>query len=255
MASIHHATAKKAAAENIAITEQGGAFVATLPTGRFAVALKASDALADAIALRRIVTEYRGFHAEQADGQHEKVWTVSDNDGDQVGFAPRLADALADAISEAEETGYDYSEGPEGDDEAEIEGGRVIVAPKYRAAYAERGNPNHCGDWLAGMLDGQFVVADPETGTPYFDTSAFTACLVENGVELSGKWAALPQSGQKGWVGRYRMNGRQRLERRVAEVGQLIVRGETYRVPENDLVLLWNRHPEAETIYEEGRKR
>ena len=32
---------------------------------------------------------------------------------------------------------------------------------------------------------------------------------------MTGKWASLPTSGQKGWIGRYRMNGRQVLEKAV----------------------------------------
>ena len=90
-----------------------------------------------------------------------------------------------------------------------------VVQSKYHTLYKERGNSRHCGDWLALSLDGSF---DNGQG---FDADAYAEFLTANGVELVGKWAALPTSGQAGWQGRYRMNGRQKLQRRVLETGQL----------------------------------
>ena len=106
------------------------------------------------------------------------------------------------------------------DEEGDEPVSRNVVKPRYRQLYKERGNPNHCGDWLAAELDGLFTGSDGK-----FDHEAFTACLRANSVDFSGKWADLPISGQNGWVGRYRMNGRQKLERVVLATGKLFVDG------------------------------
>ena len=90
-------------------------------------------------------------------------------------------------------------------------------AAKYQSAYRAAGHPTHCGDWLAKELEGTFV------GEAGFDPDHFTLLLEANDVPMVGKWADLPTSGQKGWVGRYRANGRQKLEMRVIETGVLIL--------------------------------
>ncbi len=103
---------------------------------------------------------------------------------------------------------------------------RDLINSSYRAAYRERGNPNHCGDWLANELAGTFVGKDGK-----FSPDAFTDCLIANGVEMDGKWAKLPTSGQSGWQGRYRMNGRQKLERKVLANGFLTIAGVDVQAP------------------------
>ena len=101
----------------------------------------------------------------------------------------------------------------------------------YRARYKDGGKPENCGDWLAIKLDE--ICGRPSTDTRgrkrrILDLSRFDEILDANGVERTGKWAKLPISGQKGWQGRYRMNGRQKLEVIVAKKGFL-------RVPAGDL--------------------
>lgn len=105
------------------------------------------------------------------------------------------------------------------EDEDDSNTASTIVHHSYRQAYRERGNAAHCSDWLASTLEGEF---QNEEGL--FDHKLFEACLLQNGVELTGKWADLPTSGQKGWQGRYRMNGRQKLELEVADAGTLKLR-------------------------------
>ena len=117
---------------------------------------------------------------------------------------------------------------------------RIICGPKYREIYRERGNPNHCGDWLAETLNGEFSTVQDDTIK--FDTVAFEECLRENGVPMDGKWAKLPESGQRGWQGRYRMNGRQKLEIEVTRNRKLKLKGKNKRVPKEWLDAMLDKH-------------
>lgn len=166
--------------------------------------------------------------------------------------ADERADAQEAATDAAAELGVVLAEtAPEGaedseaadteDDETEGEEEvtpRNVVKPHYRILYKERGNPNHCGDWLAQELDGVFTGEGNK-----FDIVAFTKCLQDNGVEFSGKWAELPNSGQKGWQGRYRMNGRQKLERQVLSTGKLVIDGEAELAPVDWLTWMATKLP------------
>lgn len=122
---------------------------------------------------------------------------------------------LAELLEAAEDAGIDpeAADGDAEDDEPKESGS--IVGEVYRARYREASSTGQsCGDWLAEQLandtlrDGQFQVTD------------FEAVLNNNNVDQTGAWARLPQSGQKGWVGRWRMNGRQILEKIVALNGE-----------------------------------
>lgn len=127
-------------------------------------------------------------------------------------------------------------------DEDEDEPCGSIVSEKYRDEYRARGNPDHCGDWLANMLEGQFTKLNENTQKPVFDDASFIEMLAENDVDMSGKWARLPESGGRGWQGRFRMNGRQKLELRVAHSGVLVLRGRKMKVPSGFLQQLRTRH-------------
>ena len=112
---------------------------------------------------------------------------------------------------------------PRSDDAPETEddderGPRTVVKEAYRAEYRKRTKKGtHCNDYLAQMLEDVFVDGKK------FDTDTFTLCLAANNVPLVGKWAALPSSGQKGWQGRYRMNGRLQLERIVVATARIVM--------------------------------
>ena len=121
---------------------------------------------------------------------------------------PDLADVL-DACEDAE-----IDPETEVEDEEEEKSSGSVVPETYRARYREvSSNKQTCGDWLAERL-----VSDTH-GIDGFNVDDFTAILSANGVDMTAKWAQLPYSGQKGWIGRYRMNGRQVLEKTVALTG------------------------------------
>jgi hypothetical protein len=247
MTSIHHATAKRAAEAGITleILDDAGIIRAKQGDGPAVWHTKAGITLDAAILQRTLEAEYPaiGFgNAQDEDTGIDIGFHAYSATGDDAGapFAqwdhvPDIADVLDEAIAHD----IDPEEGAE-----QGTGPVIVVAPKYKRRYAEGGHPEHCGDWLAYQLEGVFQLP-PSTpnGNPVFDVDAFASCLVANGVELVGKWAALPTSGQAGWQGRYRMNGRQKLEQQVAASGELILDGATIPVDPDALEVLRTKHP------------
>lgn len=122
---------------------------------------------------------------------------------------------LADILEACEEAGIDPETEVADDEEPKASGS--VVPEHYRQQYQLlSSNGQTCGDWLAERL-----VADTH-GIEGFNVEDFTAILNANGVDMTMPWAQLPYSGQKGWIGRYRMNGRQVLEKIVALMGYYV---------------------------------
>jgi len=157
-----------------------------------------------ALTLRAVLNEDESQVAGWAvDAKADEAETQTIYEGDKL---PEIADLL-DACDDA---GID----PEAGAEEERKPSGTVVAEHYRVQYREASsNKQTCGDWLAERL-----VADTH-GPDGFMVDDFTAILSANGLDMSAKWAQLPFSGQKGWIGRYRMNGRQVLEKTVALEG------------------------------------
>ena len=110
-----------------------------------------------------------------------------------------------------------------------------IINPKYRELYASRGNPLHCGDWLALTLENQFT-----NGNGKFDRNLFIEFLELNGVNTSKPWAV---STTHGWQGRMRMTARIVLELELAKSGVLIMTPRDKRpVPADFLEHLRKKH-------------
>jgi hypothetical protein len=166
------------------------------------------------------VTGYWANHVA-ADGTIEGLY-----EGDKVPDIATLLDACEDA-------GLDPEEGAE---EPKVSGS--VVPETYRKRYqSASSNGQTCGDWLA-----EFLVSETHTGG-VFSHEAFTELLVSNNVDMTKRWAQLPVSGQQGWVGRYRMNGRQVLEKIVAKQGFVLdASGTRYDVPEAAMSILRDKH-------------
>ena len=212
---IHHATAAKATKLGIELTVSGDLFAATLPkhNGRICTFYhaKAPEALAAAELEKMLRAEYPALTLEY-DGND---YSVRHNEA--LLFESPDLPSLAGILEVCEDSEIDPTEGLD-DEQPEV----VVVKAKYKVEYAARGNPDNCGDELAQLLDGMFVTQkgeDPEA----FDWQVFESFLVLNGVDISGKWATLPSTGSRGWQGRYRMNGRQKLEQVIAERGTVIL--------------------------------
>lgn len=89
--------------------------------------------------------------------------------------------------------------------------GGSVVKEKYRAIYAERGHPTHCGDWLAELLNNLVL------GKKATDIARFEGICNANGVSL----AKYKHEG-KGWEGRLRMTGRNLLAKVVFHTGGVL---------------------------------
>jgi len=185
------------------------------------------------------------LHAAFDDASHLTHWTVDFVQGPDDGDPETVLETegksvpeIADILVAVEEAGFDPEQAIEDEDDGPS---GSVVPDEYRARYREASESGQsCGDWLANTLELQTHGADG------FDVEAFTEVLVVNGVPFDGKWASLPESGQKGWVGRYRMNGRQMLEKIVAFSGQFkTLDGLTLTVPARDLAILQQKHAKA----------
>lgn len=132
-------------------------------------------------------------------------------DGDTI-LETEKVPALADILDACAEMGIDPTS-----EEEEAGPSGSVVGEAYRARYREvSSNGQTCGDWLAERL-----TADCH-GIEGFMVEDFKAVLANNEIDQSGKWARLPESGQKGWVGRWRMSGRIALEKRIAFTGAYV---------------------------------
>lgn len=100
-------------------------------------------------------------------------------------------------------TAWDEAADAKSEEEEETRTGSV-VSEKYRAKYAEAGHPEHCGDWLAELLNG---LCKNDAGT---NLDLFTEICGMNGVKLGHLKLEKPSD-----RGRYRMTGRNMLARRV----------------------------------------
>lgn len=111
----------------------------------------------------------------------------------------------------------DQEAGDDGDDDGDGEPApRTVVKPHYQRLYKEASTSGRsCGDWLAEEIDGMFLAGGPSKKDMYFDYDAFASFLVVNEVQLTGKWAEIRVTRTPGWQGRFRMNGRLKLEQEI----------------------------------------
>jgi hypothetical protein len=139
---------------------------------------------------------------------------------------------VGDLSADASELGFDI-ESIEMEEEA---ASGSVVAPVYRAMYRENSSTKRsCGDWLAEWFAGETVRADGKT-----DIEEVTAIFSTNGLDMTAKWAV---SRGHGWAGRFRMNGRQVLEKQVAWNGYVLTgAGVQVDLPKKDLAILKAKH-------------
>lgn len=242
MITIHHATAKKAAnlGIDLAIVSEEGVRATLGKSTVFSHDPKFAlnwVLLAETLRAEYPVLSVVSYDAEGADLSpfSPDIWDAAGkaflNCEDFEGDAP----SLAQLQELCEEQGVDMEATPEEAEDEEPEASGSVVAESYRARYRELGHPSHCGDWLATFLDGRFDVEG------VFDPYAFETFLRAN-FPYEGKWTTLPDSGARGWQGRYRMNGRQALEKHIALRGTIIVDGETIEIPAEALASLREKH-------------
>lgn len=142
---------------------------------------------------------------------HKEGWHITDNPFEEGDDNYEKWDAAWEASAEA----------AVGEEEDDTTGGSV-VKQEYRIRYAEAGHPNHCGDWLANMLN-QLVLGKSST-----DIEKFDAICAANGVDLSKYNRTTP-----GWQGRLRMTGRNLLARKIYLANGVLVVPEIARTDAN----------------------
>jgi len=181
--------------------------------------------------------------AHNEDGSQVMAWIAMHDESTQMATYPKVPE-LADLLDAAEQLGLEV----EADEDEKKDGGSVVPS-HYRAQYREAStNGQTCGDWLA-----EWLVAETH-GIDGFNVEEFTAIANANRLDMSAKWAKLPESGQKGWIGRYRMNGRQALEKEVSLTGFVTdARGTDHAIPADALDALRGKH--AKWIAKETKRR
>lgn len=141
-----------------------------------------------------------------------------------------------DKVPSVEQVVEDYNDFEAGEDEA----GGSVVKDHYKRIYAERGDVNNCGDWLAQVLASLFHTADGK-----LDFVAFFDCCVENGVQPSRKLCAMIETRTNGWQGRARMSLRRALEVRIAYTAEFRVGGTQVLVDADWLEEMQAKHRKA----------
>lgn len=153
-----------------------------------------------------------------------RVLFAADSDEEQGIYEGDKIPSLALILDTCAEEGIDPA--AEEDEDEKPRGGSV-VPEEYRRLYREASSTGRSnGDWLAEQLAG-----DTLNGEGKLVLDDFIAILEKNGVDMSGKWAAMRFSQTPGWQGRFRMNGRQVLEKMVAKTGEYIDHTDTVCVP------------------------
>lgn len=234
---IHHATRAKAEKLGIILTEIDGTVEALWPSLNRRISNpdpKVAVRLGEL--LIRFGHEYPGVHVELMEGSTDTYSIICNGETvHEFGSNFDVDEIFAETLELIEDLGVmDIAEGAS-------YVGYAVVPARYKAEYAARGNRDHCGDWLAKFMDGKFQkVVDGEFR---FDPDAFEAFLRENDVSLSGKWAALRYSEARGSIGRWRMNGRQKLEKEIAISGLLVYKGEKVEIPAEALEEIRAKHP------------
>lgn len=135
---------------------------------------------------------------------------------------------LEDVLEACLETGFDPDDEIPEEEEPRVSGS--VVPEQYRVKYREISSNGQCnGDWLA-----EWLVEQTTDGEGKLDVEHLTQIFLANlpAEAFDAPWARLVDSGQKGWQGRYRMNGRQLVEKTIAKSGECrLADGSTVKVP------------------------
>lgn len=162
-----------------------------------------TDALSAILELDQANKQWLGTKVPSDGGEaYRQGFTAGDNpftDEDGDSNLPAAWDEEWDAAADEEQN-------------AEEDTGGSVVRNVYRQRYREAGHPNHCGDWLAGVLN-NIIIIDGIT-----NTQMFKSICEANGLNMD----KYKQEG-KGWEGRFRMTGRNLLARIVFTSGVLVM--------------------------------
>ena len=219
---LHHSTVKLAERRGVILTCDDDSVTAHLPEFNLSVTLEVDDQEAlteiakDALVHVCEIRDWRVYHPS---------FRVDYEDGDFVGYSVETDEELArdpdrlDLFTTLEEIEANGTDEEEEEEEEEEETSGSVVPEKYKVLYAERGNPTHCGDWLALTLNKLCRVMDGKKETT--DLDRLEAIANANGVAPE-RWGKLGVA-TNGWQGRFRMTVRNMLTKVCAGQGYLFV--------------------------------
>lgn len=225
---IHHTIVKKAATQGIVLTSDLEGDGETVESGtvtahhvqvnvqvtRDVEGTTINDAAKEAWANVGEIVAYQAEHPTIRIVQEDYDFVAYD-EGDDVARDPELAELF---VSIGEHLEAKASDEPEGDEEDGEHGS--VVPSKYKMLYAERGDPNNCGDWLAEVLKG-LVRVNNEHGREVTDIDRLETIANSNGVAPDR--CDVLGTATRGWQGRYRMSCRNMMAPLVAAKGFLFV--------------------------------
>lgn len=235
--TIHHATLKKAERAEITLrdisTDEYRRFSAMWKDMVF-VATDVQEALSAALMAKMLKLEHNVVFVQRFKAKEPVGYEIKGlGKYDSLPNYSEIVDAYAAKNSKAaaaEVTIVPDDEEIEEDDSAEPVRG-TVVKDTYKALYAERGNPRHCGDWLAGVLENQFNRIHDGRREAKFDRDLFLDMLELNDINTNAKWA---MSTTPGWQGRLRMTGRLQLENLIIKTGKIMLsKNQTVTAPED----------------------
>lgn len=216
--TIHHATIKSAASKGVVLEQRDDVVEAHHTAQNIRVTRpveeddNATELAKDAL---NSVLQIVDFHAENP------TIVIGFEDDDFVAYKRKGAgrgDELA-RDPDLEDLFVTLAERDAEEDAEETESTGSVVPDIYKKRYAERGDPTHCGDWLALKLNDLCKVTDGKKVTT--DLDRLETIATANGVEA----ARVDRLGTatNGWQGRYRMTVRNMLTKVVAAKGFLFV--------------------------------
>lgn len=209
--AIHHATLKKAEKFGIILTEQGEQVQANWPKlNRQITSDSAKHSLEAMLLQQRFGEEYPLIYVD-CNSETIGVAHIKDDKATTLYTSPwddhHIDDAFTLALEEAAELDIDLSH--EDDEETT----HTVVPRKYKERYKERGNPDHCSDWLADLLT-DYTGTKNEKGKRVTDIDAMQNIAQINGIDRD--WPNL-NNGQRA------MNWRNMLRKRVFDAQVLVL--------------------------------
>jgi hypothetical protein len=228
MSTIHHAKIKSAASKGVILTYDEGECTVTAhmpepnrrvtlevePEGDEPTQAELTERAGDAWSALADILAYEEDHPKltirQETGDFVAYHRSGRGIGEEIARDPEIADLF--------ETMQENEHGGEADDDEPDETGSVVPA-KYKKEYAERGDPAHCGDWLAITLKDLCRVL--EDGKEVTDLDRLQAIAQANDVDPA-RYGKLGLA-TNGWQGRFRMTVRNMLTPRVAAKGFLFI--------------------------------
>ena len=237
---MHKGTLKKAQKLGVKMTENTKDQTVTVSWKkyRFVLPFTATAALNEMADVIKFASksEYRSLHITLED----RDFVIKTKDDQELSKGSTVREAITNLPD------VDYGDVADAEDDAEREWPSLSALQAAKPVYKERGDINNCGDWLANQLKDAFLTTQmtDEGKIQSFDIDGFTGCLTANGVPIKEGRSFLPFARRKtrGWQGRYRMNGRQKLEVMVAEKGFLKIDGKKVSVPHAALTELRMKH-------------